>query len=103
MPGSGRSPGPPSRRDRRPRRSAGPDEVARPDARRAQVRVDPEAGEVALEATRGLVDVEVGLGGDPLDPPAADPEGAVRIAVHDEAVADGVEAVDDDAGGLRGC
>src|SRR5207244_11893694 len=75
---------------------AAPHEVARPDARPAQLRVEPEAGEVALEATRGLVDVEVGLGGDPLDPPAADPEGAVRIAVHAAAVADGVEAVDGD-------
>ncbi len=61
----------------------------------------PEPGEVALEALGRLLDVEVGLGGDPLDALAADPEDAVLLALDAEAVAHRLDAVDDDAGRLR--
>ena len=56
---------------------ADPHEVAGLDARAAQLGVDAEPREVALEPLGGLLDVEVGLGGDPLDPRAADPEDPV--------------------------
>ena len=41
----------------------------------------PEALEVALEALGGLLDLEVGLRREPLDPLAGDPVRAVRLAV----------------------
>ena len=80
---------------------ADPDRVAgaRSPARRSSA-VDAEPGQVALEPVGRLVDVEVGLGGDPLDPPAADPERAVRLALDDEAVAERFDPMDDDAGRL---
>ena len=58
------------------------DQVARHDARAAQPGVDPEPGEVALEALRRLLDVEVGLGRDALDARAADAEDAVLLAAR---------------------
>ena len=74
-----------------------PDGVARRDPGAAQLGVDAEAGEVALEALGGLLDVEVGLGGDPLDALPAHPEDAVVLELDAEAVAHRLDAVDDDA------
>ncbi len=61
--------------------SAAPDphEVAGGDPGAAQLGIDPQPGQVALEPLRRLLDVEVGLGGDPLDPRPAHPEHAVGV------------------------
>ena len=53
---------------------ADPDQVAGAIPARRSSASMPEPGEVALEALGRLLDVEVGLGRDPLDPRAADPE-----------------------------
>ena len=80
--------------------AADPDRVAGRDARPAQLGVDAEPRERALEALGRLLDVEVRLGGDPLDPRAADAEHPVGVELDGEAVAHRVDAVDDDPGGF---
>src|SRR4051794_11717258 len=66
--------------------TADPDRVARRDARPAQLRIDAELGEGALEAFGRLLDVKVRLGSDPLDPRTAHPERPVSIELDGEAV-----------------
>ncbi len=58
---------------------ADPDEVAGGDPGPAQLGIDAETGQVALEPLGRLLDVEVGLGGDPLDPRPAHPDDAVGV------------------------
>ena len=77
--------------------AADPHEVAGRDPGPAQLGVDAEAGQVALEALCGLLDVEVRLGGDPLDARAADAERTVGVEVDAEPVAHGLDPMDDDA------
>ena len=64
-------------------------------ARRNSVSI-PSFAQIALEAFGRFLDVEVGLRRDPLDALAAHPEGTVGVALDDEAVGHGLDAVDDD-------
>ena len=67
----------------------------------AQLGLDAEPAEVALEPLGRFLDIEVGLGGDPLDPGAAHAEGTVVVELDAEAVAHRLDPVDDDAGRFR--
>src|SRR3990172_4320443 len=65
-----------------------------------ELRVDAEPDEVALEALGGFLDLEVRLGRDPLDPPAADAEDAVIVPVDREGIAQTLDPMHDHASRL---
>src|SRR4029079_6949533 len=77
-----------------------PDGVSGLDPRPTQCVIDPQTGEVALEPLGRLLDLEVRLGRDPLDPLAADAERSVLV-VDDELVRNRLDPVDHDASRLR--
>ena len=80
---------------------ADPDGVAPLNAGPAQLGVDAEAREVSLEPLGRFLDIEVRLGGDPLDPLAAHAESAVLLDLDAEPVAHRLDPVDDDPGRVR--
>src|SRR5204863_9950306 len=76
--------------------AADADHVAGDDPGAAQLGLDTQPGQVALEALRRFLDIEVGLRRDPLDAGATHPERAVAVELDREAVAHRLDAVDDD-------
>src|SRR5688572_27701966 len=71
------------------------------DARASELLVRAQAFEIALEPLGGLLDLEVRLGGDPLDPTPGDAVRTVGLACHGHPIRCRVDPVHDHPRGLR--